>query len=407
MKRATFVGLVGSVFLLTANCQQSGPGGSEASGGSGGTTTGAGGTGGTNDSGGSGGSGGTSGSGGSTSSGGTTTSSGGSSGEGGGAGGTDENGGSSGNGGDTGSGGARTGGSTTARGGSGGTTPAGGTTGSGGANAGGTTTARGGTTGSGGAANTGGTTASTGGTTGSGGSTGSLADTVVPDLAKGFYWEGSCKGSISVTGKNCPMLDSGSCPSNGQNRDVTFKVGGEASKKYSVTIEVRGVAGTRCYKGGTRASSAAPKEDDYNNWWYIGGSYANPTGWWNTYELQVTPATGDADVYYFNASDVEGGNYCEREASYLVGYSATFKVVGGGSLRFRIHDQNCKALQNCGKDIDPNSACVPRKVDLASMPVQPPTSSPAAAANQPPKNQLEKTYYPQWMWVVAKSVTAL
>ena len=55
-------------------------------------------------------------------------------------------------------------------------------------------------------------------------------------------------------------------------RDV--QRGGEAGKKYTVNIEVRGVAGTRCYTGGTRASTAAAKEDDYNNWWYIGGQYA-------------------------------------------------------------------------------------------------------------------------------------
>jgi hypothetical protein len=187
-----------------------------------------------------------------------------------------------------------------------------------------------------------------------------------------------------------------------------FNVGGESGKKYTVNIEVRGVAGTRCYTGGTRASTAAPKEDDYNNWWYAGGQYANATGWWNTYELRVSPSTGEPskDVYFFNGSDASGGNYCEREASYLVGYTASFKVMGGGTMQFRIHDQNCKALQNCGKDIDPNTTCAPRKVDLSNFSVQPPASSPASPANQPPKNMLDKTYNPQWLWIVATSVTA-
>lgn len=402
MNRATFVGALASVFLLTVNCSQQGPtGGGE--GGSGGTTTSSGGSGGSGE----GGSGGTDNSGGTTSSGGTV-SSGGSAGSG--SGGTSEKGGSSGGGGSQSGGSSASGGSneggTSAKGGAtsgGGTVAAGGSGGSGGAATGGTT-AKGGTTGSGGAVASGGTTTSTGGTTGTGGSTGSLAATVVPDLAKGFYWEGTCGGTITVDGHNCPMTGTGSsCPPNGRDIDTSFKVGGDSGKKYTVTLEVRGVVGTRCYQGGTPASTASLKTDDYNNWWYAGGTPYNATGWWNTYELQVTPATGDKDVYYFNHSSnsPSSGGDCEKEASYLVGYTASFKVMGGGSLRFRIHDNNCKAMQNCGKVEDKSAPCDPRKVDLSKMTVQPPTTVPAAS--QPPKN--ENKWYPQWMWVVATSVT--
>jgi hypothetical protein len=75
-------------------------------------------------------------------------------------------------------------------------------------------------------------------------------------------------------------------------------------------------------------------------------------------------------------------------------------------MEFRIHDQNCKSMQNCGKIDDKEaSTCAPRKVDMSSSLVQPPADSPAASASQPPKNQLSKTYYPQWLWIVATSVT--
>src|SRR6185369_7233705 len=135
------------------------------------------------------------------------------------------------------------------------------------------------------------------------------------------------------------------------------------------------VIGTRCYTGGTRAASAALNEDGDNNWWYVGGSYANPTGWWNTYEMHVSPSTGEApgDVYYFNGSGVQGGNDCEREASYLVKYTASFKVKGGGTLTFKTHDQNCKVQQNCGKNPDGGSTCAPRTVDLTGMAAMPPS----------------------------------
>jgi len=208
-----------------------------------------------------------------------------------------------------------------------------------------------------------------------------------------------------VTGHNCPTSGTGSsCPTNGVDTQVVQTVKGDSSKTYTINIEVAGVIGTRCYKGGTRASTAAGSDTGYNNWWYVGGTYDNPTGWWNSYELHVAPTTGDAsgDVYYFNGSDVGGGSWCEKEATYLVKYSASFKVKGGGTLTFKVHDQNCKGQQNCGSNVDPNSACAPRTVDLSGITPQPP-----ATFKQPPTDAIASgTYDPQWMWIVATSVTS-
>jgi hypothetical protein len=239
-----------------------------------------------------------------------------------------------------------------------------------------------------------------------GGSGGLDPKDIVPDL-HGFYWEGTCSGDPSVTqatGHNCPMTGTlTTAPANGVNSEKAIMVKGTTGQAYTINIEVRGVIGTRCYTGGTRASSAGLSEDGNNNWWYVGGSYANPTGWWNTYELKVTPSTGDAsgDIYYFNGSGVQGGNDCEREATYLVKYNASFKAKGGGTLTFKIHDQNGKGQQNCGKETDPNSTCAPRMVDLTGM-----AASPPANFKQPPANALEKTYYPQWMLIAVTSITS-
>jgi hypothetical protein len=396
MKVSALSVVVSAIFLLTANCSQEGPGtGSSGSGGNGGSKSG--GSGGSDESGGASGSGGSD--------------------ESGGAGGSDESGGSGGNGEEGGAGGAGgksgSGGTSTTKrdaaaaggeSGSGGSSPKGGS-GSGGSQAKGG--AGGGGVGTGGSGKgTGGGGPGTGGAPGTGGTTTDLLQQVVPDLAKGFYWEGSCMGNFDPGGHNCWMYDkSTTCPNGGIDRDVEFDLGGDPSKKYTVKIEVRGVIGTRCYQNGTRAATAAPKENDYNNWWYVGGQPYNSTGWWNTYELHVSPSTGDKDVYYFNASDNGGGSFCEREATYLVKYTASFKVVGAGSLQFRIHDNNCKAQQNCGSNIDPNSNCSPRTVDLGGMSPQPPAGTPAA--KQPPANAFAKTYYPQWMWITATEVTAL
>jgi hypothetical protein len=237
------------------------------------------------------------------------------------------------------------------------------------------------------------------GTAGGGGG-GLSAEVIVPGL-NGFYWEGTCGGTIAVTGNNCPLSGTQtSCDlSVGINREKTVPVMGTAGQLYTINIEVRGVIGTRCYKGGKRASSAAPSSDGYNNWWYIGGTYVNPTGWWNSYELHVSPSTGDAsgDVYYFNGSDVEGGDACEKESTYLVKYDASFKAKGGGSLKFKLHDQNCSGLQNCGPNNFP-ATCAPRTVDLAGMGA----ALPAGIA-QPPSNMQWK---PQWLLIAVKSITS-
>jgi len=390
MKRFVFLGTICTGLMLGAGCSQpraytpDGSGG-DSSNGSGGST-------------GSPGSGGSvSASGGTTGSGGTTSS-----------GGTSGSGGVSATGGKVGTGGTSSSGGTTASGGmtgsSGGAVGSGGTTetASGGAtmtaSGGATMTGSGGTTGSGGAM-----------ATGSGGGGGLSPADVVPDLAAGFYWEDSCQGNFDPGQHNCwTDAMSTTCPNNGTDVDKTLNVKGTMGQKYTVTIQVAGVIGTRCYQGGMAASTASIKDSDYNNWWYAGGMPYNSTGWWNTYELHVSPSTGDAskDVYYFNnaSNTPASGGDCEREATYLVKYKASFKVVGGGSMVFRIHDNNCKAQQNCGSDTNGNDTCAPRMVDLGGIMPQPPSSSPAA--KQPPTNPYTKTYYPQWMWITAQSVTS-
>ena len=224
----------------------------------------------------------------------------------------------------------------------------------------------------------------------------------MPDL-HGFYWEGTCSGTLpgGSDGHNCPMSGTGStCSASVMDRQKTMMVKGSSSQTYTINIEVRGVIGTRCYTGGTRAASAALSETGNNNWWYVGGTYANPTGWWNTYELHVTPSTGDpsGDVYYFNGSGVQGGTDCEREATYLVNYKSSFKAKGGSTLTFKIHDQNCKGQQNCGSATDGNTPCAPRTVDLSGMAATPPTGF-----TQPPANG---TYKPQWMLIAVTSITS-
>jgi hypothetical protein len=209
-------------------------------------------------------------------------------------------------------------------------------------------------------------------------------------------------------GKNCPLDDQGStCPSSttyanrGIIRTVTVPVKGTAGVQYTINFEVRGVAGTRCYTGGTPASTATPSATGPNNGWYVGGTQAGDSIW-NTYELHVNPpVTGAANVYYFN-SFPSSPDWCQKEATYQMQYTASFKVMGGGSLQFVIHDSNCQAQMNCGGNDTSTTCDAPRTVDLSGL-----TPPPPSTFHQPPTNVIgSTTYYPQWLYFVVHSVTS-
>jgi len=322
-----------------------------------------------------------------------------------------------GNGGDA-SGGASSAGGTAAGGSDAGVARTGGSN-AGGANTGGSTAAGGATTavGSGGATAMGGATAPTtgdGGATGTGGSTGAGGSSaaltpadIVPDL-DGLYWEASASGNATLSTNNYPFSESTGCPNatasswdqKGEIKDKTLTAKGTTGTQYTVNFEVRGVVGTRCYTGGTPAvANMTPSDSGPNNTWYVGGRQANDSIW-NTYELHVSPAvTGEANVYFFNGFPNTGG-WCEKEATYEVKYSASFKVLGGGTMKFTVHDSNCNAKQNCGSNDKATTCEAPRKIDLSGM-------SPAATITQPVTNSVGgKTYYPQWLYFDVKSVTS-
>jgi hypothetical protein len=252
-----------------------------------------------------------------------------------------------------------------------------------------------------------GTSTTSGSTAGDGGS--SLdPKSIVPDL-DGFYWEGTCVGTRVPGGKNCPLDDQGAtCPSSttyanrGIIRTKSFMVHGTAGTQYTVNFEVRGVAGTRCYTGGTAASTAAPSADGANNGWYVGGVQSGDSIW-NTYELHVVnpPVTGAANTYYFNNFPMNP-NWCQQEATYQIKYTASFPVMGNSTMQFVIHDSNCQAQENCGSNTGATTCDAPRTIDLTGMNPPPPTSF-----HQPPTNVLgSTTYYPQWLYFVVSSITS-
>jgi hypothetical protein len=304
-----------------------------------------------------------------------------------------------GSGGATGSGGSSTtGGGGTTTGGSGGATGTGGTVGTGGSKADGGT---GGTAGTGGASGT-------GGTAGTGGSPALNINDIVPGF-DGYYWEATPSGNTALSGTNYPYgPPAGGCPTGatwattGYINTRTLAVKGTTNQPYTINFNVRGVVGTRCYTGGTPASTATPNPSGPNNTWYVGGQQFNDSIW-NTMEIHVTPPVPNAANVYYANSFPNVSNWCQKEATYEARYNASFQVMGGGTLTFVIHDSNCRTLSNCGA-VENQATCdttASRIIDMSGL------NPPATNFAQPRTASLGgTTYYIQWVWFDVTSVTS-
>ncbi|MEO8214163.1 MAG: hypothetical protein ABI560_13265 [Myxococcales bacterium] len=292
---------------------------------------------------------------------------------------------------------------------------------------GGNSNGTGGSTGSGGISlGSGGTNGGTGGSgtggsgTGAGGTAAVQVSDIVPQM-DGFLWLGTCSpGEVGAGSLDCYLYPEGtsSCPNTtasyptqGLIRTVTQTVGGTTGTQYTVNFEVRGVVGSKCYSGGTRRAGTAPPA----NWnaevntdgWYSGG--VPSVGLWNTYEIHVSPPVGTTNltadktenVYYLNSMPSTLGTvWCEVHETFPLQYTASFPVMGGGKIKFVVHDSNCKGQQNCGGPKPQNCTTQHRTVDLTGM--SPPPASPPSA--QPYRDSTG--HYPQWLLFDVKTVSS-
>jgi hypothetical protein len=307
--------------------------------------------------------------------------------------------------------------------------------GRGGNSAGGTTGGSAGGTTGGSAAGSGGrgggagtaTGGSAGGTGGSG--CGLTPDCIVgtaPNGLDGYYWEMTPSGSTALSGTNYPfnMPNTSTCPGGAWatagyiSPKPVINVKGTTGQKYTVNINVRGVAGTRCYEMGTPASTATWVDSGPNNGWYSGGKQYNDSIW-NTAEIRVAPkVTGQPnqtlntgyDIYFANSSQNSNPSaagtaqwWCQREATYEIGYNASFPVMGGGTITLVIHDSNCRTLGNCGPTLSQQSCDTSASRTVSMTGVSPAPTNFA----QPRTFSLNGTTYEvQWLWIDVTSVTS-
>jgi hypothetical protein len=268
---------------------------------------------------------------------------------------------------------------------------------------------------------------SAGGTGGSG--CGLTPDCIVgtaPNGLDGYYWEMTPSGSTALSGTNYPfnMPNTSTCPGGAWatagyiSPKPVINVKGTTGQKYTVNINVRGVAGTRCYEMGTPASTATWVDSGPNNGWYSGGKQYNDSIW-NTAEIRVAPkVTGQPnqtlntgyDIYFANSSQNSNPSaagtaqwWCQREATYEIGYNASFPVMGGGTITLVIHDSNCRTLGNCGPTLSQQSCDTSASRTVSMTGVSPAPTNFA----QPRTFSLNGTTYEvQWLWIDVTSVTS-
>jgi len=111
------------------------------------------------------------------------------------------------------------------------------------------------------------------------------------------------------------------------------KFGGEAGKKYKVTIRVRGVVEPMMYKNG--------KQD--GEYFYIGGEPSNAT--YNIYQLSVS---APAAHFFFNRQDSVGHRI------FTIDYTKTIEIEGGATLTFHGDGQNGRMITNFSKLVVPD-----------------------------------------------------
>jgi hypothetical protein len=154
---------------------------------------------------------------------------------------------------------------------------------------------------------------------------------------------------------------------------IPFPIGGTPGTQYDVTAHFYGVMEPRQYSNVMREATGATNRNG-----------STPTGWaeatgtasvysmgdnnYNTYEIHVYDnANPKVRVrQYFLNSDSGTGHY-----TMLTNYEKTITVIGGGEVRLRVYDANCRMIKNCGANGGAPCTGKARTVDVAAAMPQP------------------------------------
>jgi hypothetical protein len=87
-------------------------------------------------------------------------------------------------------------------------------------------------------------------------------------------------------------------------------------------------------------------------WAYATGNPNYQQSDYNTYEIHVVDNNGMEVCSYFLNSDTQEGHW-----TYVLNYNRTINVIGGGRIRVRVYDRNCRMIKNCMTSAQGQASC--------------------------------------------------
>lgn len=171
-------------------------------------------------------------------------------------------------------------------------------------------------------------------------------------------------GGWSINGGPLNMCQGGSLDARSEHA-----IGGVPGTTYNVTMHFYGVMEPKNY--GNNAQREAGGSPNRN-------PAGTPTPWatanpgtdysssnYNTYEIHVDNENmEEVGLYYLNA-DTGDGHY-----TFGIDYEKTIPIIGGGRIRLRTFDLNCRQIKNCSDGGTPCSGKA-RVIDISAADPQP------------------------------------
>lgn len=189
-----------------------------------------------------------------------------------------------------------------------------------------------------------------------------------------------------------------------------FDIGGTLGQVYAVNLHFYGITSPKNYgnhdkrecerQNGGQTCPPQNNDDGGTNLFYVGDPgqpYAAST--YETREIHVYDQNGVEIGTYFLNSDYAEGHY-----TYVLNYERTIPVVGGGRVRFRVVDLNCRHIKNCGSAPGYPCANKARTVDISAASPQPLIGQPPAGLDQPGLGETAD-HAGQWVLIDATGFT--
>ncbi len=193
----------------------------------------------------------------------------------------------------------------------------------------------------------------------------------------GIAWQSSwflmgCKalpGHDCVNAAICPSVDAPRFDDRGISTLETFPIGGVPGQRYKVTFTFNAVMSAKDYVGGKRdqgdnvpsSVDVTPLDGFYRDGHAVGTSPTGALNGYDSWRLSVLDEMGVELRHYFMNSLPPGRGY-ESHRTFLLSYTKSIVVVGGGKVTHLVHGPNCRSIDNCGLyQLEPEG-CAPRNI---------------------------------------------